>query len=77
MEAIQKNNSSNLIQVSNILEQDGWSGPGAIGSQGNTTLFLVRSKDQGKIFTHDAAGGKKWQYQGSELALLEDREAIR
>jgi hypothetical protein len=40
-ETIQKNDSINSIQVTNILDKYGWLGPDKVGDRGSAALFLV------------------------------------
>jgi hypothetical protein len=70
---INKNDSTNLIQVRNILEKYGWLGADAVGEQGNINYIscdsAFRSKDTGKVLTDDAAGSKKWRGNGKSACL--------
>jgi len=78
---INKNDSANLIQVTNILETYGWLGADAVGEQGNATIFLVIQhadlKTQEKYLPMMRQAVKNGKAKGSELALLEDRVAMR
>jgi hypothetical protein len=78
---INKTDSANLIQVSNILEKYGWLGADAVGEQGNATIFLVIQhadlKTQEKYLPMMRQAVKNGKAKGSELALLEDRVAMR
>ncbi len=78
---INKNDSANLIQVTNILEKYGWLGADAVGEQGNATIFLVIQhadlKTQEKYLPMMRQAVKDGKAKGSELALLEDRVAMR
>jgi hypothetical protein len=78
---ISKNDSANLIQVTDILEKYGWLGADAVGEQGNATIFLViqhaDQKTQEKYLPIMRQAVKNGKAKGSELALLEDRVAIR
>jgi hypothetical protein len=78
---INKNDSANLIQVADILEKYGWLGADAVGEQGNATIFLVIQhadlKTQEKYLPMMRQAVKNGKAKGSELALLEDRVAMR
>ena len=78
---IGKKDSANLIKVKAILDEYGWLGADVIGGQGNSTLFLViqhsDQKTQEKYLPMMREAVKKGNARGSELALLEDRVAIR
>jgi hypothetical protein len=78
---IREKDSVNLIQVKVILDKYGWLGPDVIGPQGNNTLFLViQHADQAtqeKYLPMMREAVKKGNAQGSALALLEDRVALR
>ena len=73
--------SINLIKVQNVLDKYGWLGQDVIGEQGNTTLFLViQHADlpiQEKYLPMMREAVKKGNAQASNLALLEDRVALR
>jgi len=73
--------AANLPKVAKILESHGWLGPRQVGPRASATLFLV-------IQHADLAAQKKYlpmmreavaqgRAQGSALALLEDRVALR
>lgn len=78
---IREKDSINLIKVEAILNQYGWLGADKIGSQGNTTLFMViqhsNIKTQEKYLPMMRAAVKNKNAKASELALLEDRVALR
>jgi hypothetical protein len=78
---IQKTDSVNLIKVTVILDSYGWLGPDSIGEQGSKTLFLVIQHSELAIqekylpLMRDAV--QKGKAKGYDLALLEDRVALR
>lgn len=78
---IQEKDSLNLIKVKEILDTRGWLGPDVVGGQGNSTLFLVIQHADLETQQHylpmmrEAVKDKR--ARGSELALLEDRVAMR
>ena len=78
---IQKNDSLNLIQVTNILDKYGWLGADAVGERGNSALFFVIQhadlKAQEKYLPMMRQAVKDGKANGSQLAMLEDRVAIR
>lgn len=78
---INLNDSINLLKVKAILDKYGWPGPDEVGNQGSTTIFLVIQhadlKTQQKYLPVMREAVKKGKAQGSSLALLEDRVAIR
>ena len=72
--------STNLIQVESIIKKYGWLGYDKIGSQANTTLFMViQHSDQLKqerylpLMREAVKNGKA---KAKSLALLEDRIAL-
>lgn len=73
--------SINLIKVCNILDKHGWLGPDVVGRQGSSALFLViQHADlpvQEKYLPMMREAVKNNKAQGSNLALLEDRVALR
>jgi hypothetical protein len=73
--------SLNLIKVKAILDQYGWLGADIVGVQGNSTLFLVVQHadlaTQEKYLPMMREAVKNGKAQGSSLALLEDRVALR
>jgi hypothetical protein len=77
---ISEKDSTNLIKVKSILDKYGWLGADVVGSQGNSTLFLViQHSDQGsqeKYLTMMREAVKNGKAIGSSLALLEDRVAL-
>jgi hypothetical protein len=78
---INEKDSINLIKVKSILDKYGWVGPDVVGGQGNLTLFLViQHSDQAtqeKYLPMMREAVKNGKAQGSSLALLEDRVALR
>ncbi|CAM4386812.1 DUF6624 domain-containing protein [Flavobacterium terrigena] len=78
---IAKQDSINLIKITKILDERGWLGQDVIGSQGNSTLFLVIQhadiKTQEKYLPMMKEAVKKGNANSSSLALLEDRVALR
>ncbi|CAM3563667.1 DUF6624 domain-containing protein [Flavobacterium chungbukense] len=73
--------SINLIKVVKILDEKGWIGKDAVGSQASETLFLVIQhadlKYQQKYLPMMREAVKKGNAKASSLALLEDRVALR
>lgn len=73
--------SLNLIQVEAIINKHGWLGSDKIGSQANTTLFMViqhsELPDQIKYLPMMREAVKKGNAKASSLALLEDRVALK
>ena len=80
-EIINEKDAINLIKVMGILDQYGWLGPDIIGEQGNSTLFLViQHSDQAtqeKYLPMMRDAVKNGKAKGHQLALLEDRVAIK
>ncbi|MBK9735077.1 MAG: hypothetical protein IPO92_08980 [Saprospiraceae bacterium] len=78
---INEKDSINLIQVKSILDNYGWLGADVVGGQGNSTLFLViQHSDQAtqeKYLPMMREAVKNGKAQGSSLALLEDRVALK
>ena len=78
---INEKDSVNQIKVSNILDKHGWLGPDVVGRQGSSALFLVvQHADlpvQEKYLPMMRDAVKNNKAQGSSLALLEDRVALR
>lgn len=78
---INEKDSVNLIKVKAILDEYGWLGADVIGRQGNSTLFLVIQHSdlatQEKYLPMMREAVKNGKAQGSGLALLEDRVALR
>ncbi|WP_373514514.1 DUF6624 domain-containing protein [Persicitalea sp.] len=72
--------SVNLIKVKKILDERGWLGDSVIGSQGNTTLFLViqhsDQQTQEKYLPMMREAVRNGNARPSALALLEDRVAL-
>ena len=73
--------TENLVKVQQILDTRGWLGTDVIGSRGNMTLFLVIQhadlETQVKYLPMLREAVKKGKASASNLALLEDRVAIR
>ncbi len=73
--------SVNTIKVKAILDRYGWLGVPEIGWQGNNTLFLViqhaDSATQVQYLPVMREAVKKGKAEGSQLALLEDRVALK
>jgi hypothetical protein len=78
---MRETDSMNLVAVSAIIDQFGWLGPGTIGDEANKTLFLVIQhadlKEQDKYLPVMRNAVKDGNAKASELALLEDRVALR
>ncbi len=72
--------STNLIQVESIIKKYGWLGYDKIGSQANTTLFMVIQHSdpltQEKSLSIMREAVKKGNAKAKSLALLEDRIAL-
>lgn len=73
--------SINLIKVKAIIDQHGWPGSDVIGKKGSRTLFLVIQHSdldtQEKYLPIMREAVFKGNASASQLALLEDRVAIR
>lgn len=73
--------SLNLLKVSAIIDRYGWLGPEVVGTEGNTTLFMVIQHadlpDQEKYLPLFREAVKKGKAKAAHLALLEDRVALR
>jgi hypothetical protein len=73
--------SINLVIVENILKHYGWLGADKIGDTGNSTLFIVIQHSgirvQEKYLPLMRQAVKNHNASGKELALLEDRVALR
>jgi hypothetical protein len=73
--------SLNLIKIVKILDEKGWVGKDKVGQQANSTLFLVIQhsdlKIQQKYLPMMREAVKKGNANSSNLALLEDRIALR
>ncbi|HEY4482427.1 MAG TPA: DUF6624 domain-containing protein [Candidatus Brocadiaceae bacterium] len=78
---IQLKDSINLIKVSAILDKYGWLGVDVVSWNGNSALFLVIQhadlKTQEKYLPMIRDAVKKGIQDGSSLAMLEDRVALR
>ena len=78
---ISEKDSINLIKVKNILDTKGWLGEDVVGEKGNTTLFLViqhadiATQEHYLPMMREAV--KNGKAKASNLALLEDRVALR
>ncbi len=72
--------SSNLLVVTNILDERGWLGANIIGGKGNSTLFLVIQHadlpTQQRYLPMMRAAVANGDAEGADLALLEDRVAL-
>ena len=77
MEKIRVQDSSNLTQVTYIIDSLGWLGPSEIGEDGASTIFLVIQHadlaTQIKYLPIMRAAVKKGKARPQDLALLEDR----
>ncbi len=77
---IQEQDSINVVNVTNILDERGWLGPDIIGNEGNLTLFLVIQhsypETQEKYLPMMREAVIKGNAYGAHLALLEDRVAL-
>jgi len=73
--------SVDLIKVVSILDKYGWPGPDIVGARGSQTVFLViqhaDTKTQQKYLPMMREAVKNKKATPSDLALLEDRVAIR
>jgi hypothetical protein len=73
--------SVNLVKIKAILDQYGWLGTDVIGTQGNTTLFLVIQHadlaTQEKYLPMMREAVKNGKAKARDLAMLEDRVALR
>lgn len=80
-EIIEKKDAVNLVKVKRVLDTYGWLGTDVVGVQGNSTLFLVIQHadlpTQEKYLPMMREAVKNGKAQGSSLALLEDRVALR
>ena len=80
-EIIIEKDAENLLLVKKILDENGWLGPDIIGKQGNSTLFLVIQhsdlETQLKYLPMMRDAVKKENARPADLALLEDRVALR
>jgi hypothetical protein len=77
---INKQDSLNLLEVENILNQYGWLGRGEIGEKANSTLFLViqhaNQKTQEKYLPMMQQAVAVGKAKKIDVALLEDRVAV-
>lgn len=73
--------SINTIKVTEFLDRNGWQGADVVGEQGNSALFLViqhaDTAIQLKYLPMMRTAVKNGKAQPSQLALLEDRVALR
>ena len=80
-ELINKQDSINLIKVENILEEHGWLSTQEVGRHANSALFLVIQhadiKTQEKYLPILREAVKKGDARAADLALLEDRVALK
>ena len=80
MKKMQTADSINLLKVTAIIDRYGWLGPDSIGSDGNTTLFMViqhsNQPTQEKYLPLMREAVKNGRARAKELALLEDRVAL-
>ncbi len=80
IKSMTETDSSNLIKVEAILKKYGWLGPEILGSQGNTTLFMViqhsNLKTQEKYLPMLRDAVKNGKALPRHLALLEDRVSL-
>lgn len=78
---IQEKDSINLIKITKILDERGWLGADVVGGRGNSTLFLVIQHadlpTQEKYLPMMREAVKKGNANPNDLALLEDRVALR
>jgi hypothetical protein len=81
LQTMHERDSTNLILVTQILDEYGWLGPDEIGDLGNSTLFLVIQhadlETQLKYLPMMREAVKKGNARASSLALLEDRTSLR
>jgi hypothetical protein len=79
--AIIENDSVNLLEVKEILDNNGWLGEDIVGEKGSAALFLVIQHSnlatQEKYLPMLKEAVKLGKASGSRLALLEDRVALR
>lgn len=78
---ISEKDSLNLIIIKGILDEKGWLGPDVVGGKGSSTLFLVIQhadlETQLLYLPMMREAVKLGKANGSSLALLEDRVALR
>ena len=79
-DTIRLKDSTNLIFVSNIIDNRGWLGADVVGELGNSTLFYViqhsNTETWEKYLPAMRNAVKKGNAKGAQLALLEDRAAL-
>jgi len=79
-DTIRLKDSTNLIFVSNLIDDQGWLGADVVGERGNSTLFYVIQHSNTETWEkylpvmQDAV--KKGNASGAQLALLVDRAAL-
>ena len=73
--------SINILKIKSVLDKYGWLGTDVVGEQGNTALFVVIQHSdqttQEKYLPMMREAVKNGKAQGSSLALLEDRLALK
>lgn len=78
---INETDSLNLIQIKQILDEQGWLGPEIVGTDGSTTIWLViqhaDQKTQEKYLPMMREAVKNGKADAGELAYLEDRVALK
>jgi hypothetical protein len=81
IELMKRIDSINLVKVKNIIDRYGWLGSDVVGGTGNLTLFLVIQHadltTQEKYLPVMREAVKKGNARAENLALLEDRVALR
>lgn len=81
IQKIREVDSVNLIKVKKIIDSHGWLGKEDVGQMGNITLFLViqhaDSATQAEYLPVMREAVKKGKAEAGQLALLEDRVALR
>jgi hypothetical protein len=81
LKTMAEKDAEDLAQVKAILDERGWVGPEVVGLEANSALFLVIQHadpaTQQKYLPMMREAVKTKKAQGSELALLEDRVALR
>jgi len=78
---INEKDSINILKIKVILGKFGWLGSDVVGEKGNTTLFVViqhaDQKTQEKYLPMMREAVRNGKAEGSSLALLEDRLALK
>lgn len=81
LDSMQYTDSLNMLVVANIIDTYGWPGPSDIGADANDALFMVVQHstlaDQQKYLPAMRRAVAAGNANGSSLALLEDRVALR